>query len=239
MGPPQGNATLLHGGPQAWPRGDAGWPSPGVLRCLLPRLLGGHPCCPGAQHGMKPLAAAAARCRPCPLGAAEFEPKVPLRQAGGCRGQYPPCSGAGRCPCDPGQDLAHVPMMPGRLWEQEGPRGARPTAPTQPHGRPGDAPARVVPGGPATTLPPAHAPHGALHSSPHVAPAGSLPSSSRSMAQVGGQLRGAQQHRGGQRGQGQAGRTAGRWKCHPQPCSISFELPPPGAPAMAMLMDQV
>lgn len=26
---------------------------------------------------------------------------------------------------------------------------------------------------------------------------------------------------------------------HPQPCSISFELPPPGAPAMAMLMDQV
>lgn len=27
--------------------------------------------------------------------------------------------------------------------------------------------------------------------------------------------------------------------CHPQPCSISFELPPPGDPVMAMLMDQV
>lgn len=31
----------------------------------------------------------------------------------------------------------------------------------------------------------------------------------------------------------------GRWKCRPQPCSISLELPPPSAPVMAMLMDQV
>lgn len=52
-------------------------------------------------------------------------------------------------------------------------------------------------------------------------------------------LWGALQHRRGHGGQGQVSRTVGRWKCHPQPCSISLELPPPSAPVMAMLMDQV
>lgn len=84
--------------------------------------------------------------------------------------------------------------------------------------------------------PPAHTPHGTLHT----ALASGLPSSTCCLAQAGGQLQGAWQCRGiRDGGTERVGRTAGQWKCHPQPCPISFELPPPGALAMAMLMDQI
>lgn len=116
-----------------------------------------------------------------------------------------------------------------------------------PHGTQDLAPIPSLPGGPpdpqlplsptvgqGTPTPPLSIPR----SPQHTAPTSSLPGTP-SLALAGTRLGGALQHRRGHGGQGQASRTVERWKCHPQPCSISLELPLPSAPVMAMLMDQV
>jgi len=130
-GAPWGDATPLLGGRRAALRGRglaeprgatlpvptaSRWPSP------LPRCPAWHEA-PGSCSIPAPSV--------CP-GAAEFEPHVPPRQARGAGAGTLPCSRAGRRPCDPGQNLAHIPAMPGHSPDQKGPCGARPTAPTSP-----------------------------------------------------------------------------------------------------------
>lgn len=173
------------------------WLSPRALRCLSPQPFGGRPHCPRVQHGMKPLAAAASWCQPYLPGAARFEAKVPPRQVGGPEtGTHPAVE----------RDVTHATQ--GRIWpmsaqcpaahqSRRGPMGQTLSSCAAPRGA-GDTLACMIPRGPATTLPPAHAPRTAPAHRQHL-----LPSTGR------GTAAGAQQRRAGTRGTGPGRQDSG------------------------------